>query len=246
MAKAPADGYTLMITVSGTMTTNVHFYQTLQFDPEKSFSPIVMPARMNMILVVHPKWKISDVRDLISLLKREPGKLNFASGGLGTVTHLAAEIFSLRTDTRGTHIPYKGLSQIAADLLAGQIDYMFDSATAIPHIKAGKLHALAVVGPNRVPALPEVGTFKDLGIEGMEIANGWYGIYAPAGTPSAIVQRLNSALVEILKMDSTAKKIQSIGLEPTFSSPQELAAIQRATTQKMGEVIRAAKIGVAR
>lgn len=242
VAKAPADGHTLLIMASSTVTVNPHIYKSLPFDPEKSFAPIISPAGMNLILVVHPKLGVSTLREFIDLVRAKPGKLNYASGGIGNFQHLAGEVFGTETGTRSNHVPYKGAAPALNDLLSGQTDYLFDSATSIPHVKAGKLRALAVLGPNRVAALPDVATFRDLGLEGMEAVRGYYAIVAPAGTGDDIVQRLNAEIVKILHQPSSKERIADIGLDPITSTPHELAKMLREDRVRYGKVVRQAKI----
>jgi tripartite-type tricarboxylate transporter receptor subunit TctC len=238
VANAPADGHVLLIASSSTLTTNPHFYKSLPFDPIRSFAPIIIPARVNMVLVVHPKLNVSTAQEFIQLLRAKPRQLNFGSGGNGTQSHLAAEIFGVRTATQATHIPYRGIAPARVDLLAGQTDFMFDSATSVPHIRAGKLRALAVVGPNRVPALTDVPTFAELGIRDMEIANGWYAVATTAGTPRETVQRLNTETVKILKLPSTKEAITAMGLDPATSTPDEMADALKNDLERLESVVK--------
>jgi tripartite-type tricarboxylate transporter receptor subunit TctC len=238
VANAPADGHALLIASSSTLTTNPHIYKSLPFDPIKSFAPIIIPARVNMVLVVHPKLNISTAQEFIQLLKAKPRQLNFGSGGNGTQSHLAAEIFGIRTGTHATHIPYRGIAPAMVDLLAGQTDFMFDSATSVAHVRAGKLRALAVVGPHRVPALPDVPSFAELGIRDMEIANGWYAVATTAGTPRQTVQRLNTETVKILKLPSTKEAITAMGLDPAFSTPDEMADALKNDLERLESIVK--------
>ncbi len=242
VSKAAPDGYTIMISSSSTLTTNPHIYKSLPFDADKSFTPIIQPTRMNMILAVHPKLNVTSVEQFVAALKSQPGKLNFASGGVGTLQHVAAELFAMQTGTKASHVPYKGVAPAMTDLVAGQTDYMFDSATSVPHVKAGKLRALAVVGPDRLPALPEVATFKELGVAGMEAAAGYYAIVAPAGTPREIVDRLNAEMTKILKQPAVVERISAIGLEPHTSTPEQLGAALRNDRARLAQVIKAAGV----
>ena len=242
VAKAPADGHTMIILSSSTFTLNPHVFATLPFDPVKDFAPVVMPARLNLLLVVHPKLNVTTVAQFIDLLKSQPGKLNYGSSGAGTTPHLGGEIFALRTGTSANHIPYKGIAPALNDLLSGQTDFMFDSASSVPHVRAGKLRALAVVGPSRLAALPDVATFRELGINDMEVAGGWYGIFMPAATPRDVVTRLNAEAVKILRMPATIERLSAIGLVPASSTPAELGAALRDDLQRLGPIVKAAKI----
>lgn len=242
VSKAAPDGHTIMISSSSTLTTNPHIYRSLPFDAEKGFAPIIQPTRMNMILAVHPKLNVASVAQFVAALKAQPGKLNFASGGIGTLQHVAAELFAMQTGTKANHVPYKGIAPAMTDLVAGQTDYMFDSATSVPHVKAGKLRALAVVGPERLPALPDVATFKELGIGGMEAAAGYYAIVAPAGTPREIIDRLNAAMTRILREPAVMERISAIGLEPHTSTPEQLGQALRNDRERLAQVIKAAGV----
>ena len=242
VAKAEPDGHTLLISASSTLAINPHIYRTLPFDPEASFAPIIMPAAQNLILVVHPKLQVSSVAQLIALLKAQPGKLNYGSGGTGNLQHLAGEIFGFQTGTLANHIPYKGAAPALTDLLSGQLDYLFDSSTSIPHVKAGKLRPLAVIGPGKVAELPEVATFRELGMGGMEAARGYYVIMAPAGTPARIVQQLNSQIAAALKKPANAEKISAQGLDPVTSTPQELGAALREDRVRFADIVKKAAI----
>ncbi|HVL55327.1 MAG TPA: tripartite tricarboxylate transporter substrate binding protein [Burkholderiaceae bacterium] len=238
VARSAPDGYTLMITSSSTLTINPHVYRSLPFNPEKSFVPIVIPARLNMVLVVHPKHDVTSVHDLAGRMKADKGKFNFASSGVGTLPHLASELLTMRVGAQANHVPYKGLGPAMNDLLAGQVDFMFDSASSVPHIKAGKLRALAVVGPNRLAAIPDVPTFREIGIDGMETAAGWYGIFAPNGTPRPIVDRLSAEIRKILDMPATKERFIAIGLEPATSTPEELGAALSNDLKQLGQLVR--------
>jgi tripartite-type tricarboxylate transporter receptor subunit TctC len=240
VAKSRADGHTLLMTASSTLTMNAFIYPSLPFDPETSFVPITIPARNNNILVVHPKLNVSTLNELVALLKAQPGKLNYASGGNGSFSHLAPVLFNTHTGTSATHVPYSGIAPAMTALLSGQVDYMFDSATSIPHIRAGKLKALAVTGPRRLAALPEIATLRELGLPAMEVARSYYGILAPAGTPAEVVQRLNREIVRIMGQASTADKLTTMGLESATSTPEELAANLREDLKRFGPIARQA------
>jgi tripartite-type tricarboxylate transporter receptor subunit TctC len=244
VAKADPDGHTLLITASSTLTINPHIYRSLGFDPEASFAPIVSPASQNLMLVVHPKHGVSSVPQLIALLKAKPGRLNYGSGGTGNLQHLAGEVFGMETGTGANHIPYKGAAPALNDLLAGETDFMFDSATSVPHVKAGKLRALGVIGPGRMAALPEVATFRELGIPGMEAVRGYYAIVAPAGTPQATVQRLNTEIVRILRAPASMERIAAIGLDPNTTTPEELAAALREDRARFSRVVKQANVSI--
>ncbi len=238
VARAAPDGYTLLATGGSTLNLNPHLYKQLPFDPLKSFVPITMTARTNLILVVHPKLKADTVEAFIALAKAQPGKLNYGSAGNGSLLHIAGELFNEGAGIDTNHVPYKGLAPAVNDLLAGQIDFMFDSATTVPHVKSGKLKALAVVGPNRLAALPELKVLSAHGIKGMEVASGWHGLFAPAGTPPAIVARLNAEALKVLAMPKIKERISALGAEPASSSSDELAKLLARDIERLGPIVR--------
>ena len=242
VANAAPDGYTLLMFSSSTFTLNPFVYKSLAFDPEKDFVPVAMPARLNMILVAHPKHNVTSFQELLALLKAQPGRLNYGSSGNGTLPHLAGVLLGMQTGTTANHVPYKGIAPATNDLLAGHIDFMFDSATTIPHIRAGKVRALAVIGPRRLSSLPEVASFRELGVPEMETASGWYGIFAPAGTPPAIVARLNQEIVRIMRQPSIVEKVAAMGLETASATPQEVAVALRNDLRRFAPVVKQANV----
>jgi tripartite-type tricarboxylate transporter receptor subunit TctC len=223
VARAAPDGYTLLATGGSTLNLNPFLYRELPFDPVKSFAPVAMTARTNFILVVHPKLGVDTLDGFIALAKAKPKTLNYGSAGAGSLIQIASELFNSVVGIATNHVPYKGLAPAVNDLLAGQIDYMFDSATTMSHIQAGRLKALAVIGPNRLPALPEIKTLAETGVHGVEAASGWHALFAPAGTPPEIVNKLNAALLPILTSDAMKQRVIALGAEPASSTPDELA-----------------------
>jgi tripartite-type tricarboxylate transporter receptor subunit TctC len=223
VARAKPDGYTLFATGGSTLNLNPFLYHELPFDPVKSFAPIALTARTNFILVVHPKLSVDTLDAFIALAKSKPKTLNYGSAGAGSLIQIASELFNSVVGIETNHVPYKGLAPAVNDLLAGQIDYMFDSATTMSHIQAGRLKALAVIGPNRLPALPEIKTLAELGVHGVEVASGWHGLFAPGGTPAAIVNKLNATLQPILTSAAMKQRVIALGAEPASSTPDELA-----------------------
>jgi tripartite-type tricarboxylate transporter receptor subunit TctC len=243
VASAPADGHTLLIGNSATLTTNPHIYKSVPFDSERSFAAIIIPARVNQILVINPKVPATTLQEFIALMKAQPGKYNYGSSGIGASSHLAAEILGIQTGTRATHVPYRGIAPAITDLLAGQVDFVFDSATTVQHVQSGSLRALAVVGPAKVTALPDVKTFKELGVDGMEVANSWYAVAAPAGTPPEIIRTLNAALTTILEMPATKDAIRTMGLEPATSTPAEMTEAWRSELKRLATITKQIDIG---
>lgn len=237
-ARAQADGHTLLVTGGSTLNLNPHLYRKLPFDPEKDLAPITLTARTNLILVVHPKHNVDSVEGLIALARAQPGKLNYGSAGNGSLMHIATELFNSAAGVDTRHIPYKGLAPAVTDILAGNIDFMFDSATTVGHIKAGKLKALAVVGPNPLPALPQLKVLASHGIRDVEVASGWHGLFAPAATPAEIVARLNAEAVKALNLPAIRERVVAIGAEPAASSPGELAAILARDLKRLGPIVK--------
>jgi tripartite-type tricarboxylate transporter receptor subunit TctC len=222
VAHAAPDGYTLLATGGSTLNLNPFLYKSLPFDPVKSFTPVALTARTNFILVVHPKLGVDTVEAFIALAKAKPRTLNYGSAGSGSLIQIASELFNTTVGIETNHVPYKGLAPAVNDLLAGQIDYMFDSAMTMAHIQAGRLKALAVIGPNRLPALPEIKTLAEHGIMGVEAASGWHGLFAPAGTPDSIVNKLNAMLQPILTSAAMRERVVALGAEPASSTPEQL------------------------
>jgi len=240
VAKSDPDGYTLLMTSSSTIVLNPFVYKSLTFDPVKSFAPVAMPAKINLILVVQPKLEISTLDQFVSLLKAKPNALNYATSGNGTNPHLAAALFLRETGTSAVHVPYKGIAPAKTAFLAGEVQFMFDSATMISNIRAGEVTALAVIGPERLPALPQVPTFRELGLPKMEIARGWYGVFAPAGTPAPIVERLNREIAKAMVQPSIRTKIEAMGLQPAQETPQGLATVVKEDLDSFGPIVKQA------
>src|SRR5882762_5836206 len=213
VARAAPDGYTLLATGGSTLNLNPFLYRELPFDPQKSFAPVTLTARTNFILVVNPKLGVDSVEAFVALAKAHPKTLNYGSAGSGSLIHIATELFNTTTGIETNHVPYKGLAPAVNDLLAGQIDFMFDSATTMSHIQAGRLKALAVIGPNRLPALPQIETLAEHGIVGVDVASGWHALFAPAATPAEIIGRLSAELQPILASAAIRDRIVALGAE---------------------------------
>jgi tripartite-type tricarboxylate transporter receptor subunit TctC len=238
VARAAPDGYTLLATGGSTLNLNPFLYRDLPFDPLKSFVPITLTARTNFILVVHPKLGVDSVEAFVALAKAHPRTLNYGSAGSGSLIHIATELFNTTAGIETNHVPYKGLAPAVNDLLAGQIDFMFDSATTMSHIQAGRLKALAVIGPNRLPALPDLKTLAEHGIAGVEVASGWHGLFAPAGTPADIIDRLAAALQPILASAALKERIVSLGAEPAASTSEQLAKILANDLERLQPIVK--------
>jgi tripartite-type tricarboxylate transporter receptor subunit TctC len=241
-AKSAPDGYTLFLGGVGSHAINPNLHEKLPYDPIKDFAPVALLAQAPLVLVVHPSVPANSVAELTAYARAHPGKLNFASNGNGSSSQLAAVMFDSMAGVEMVHVPYKGLSPALADLLSGQVQLMFSSVVAIlPHIKAGKLRGLAVTGAKRLASLPELPTIAESGLPGYE-ASSWYGILAPAGTPREIVARLNAELTKALEQPEVRASLLAEGAEPVGGSPEAFAAHIRAEKERLGKLIRDAKI----
>ncbi len=242
VAKAAPDGYTLFLGGVASHGINPNLHAKLGYDPVKDFTPVSLIASAPLILVVHPSVPAKSVQELIQLAKAKPGALSFASNGTGGSSHLAAEMFKMMTSTDMLHVPYKGLSPALTDLLSGQVQLMFSSTVAIlPQVRAGKLRPLAMTGARRSPAMPEVPTIAESGVTGYETAS-WYGVLAPAGTPRAIVDRLNLEIVKITRSPDVRERLAAEGADPVGNSPEEFAAHIKRELARWSKVIRQAHI----
>ncbi|MDR3064076.1 MULTISPECIES: tripartite tricarboxylate transporter substrate binding protein [Comamonas] len=237
VAKSPADGYTLMITSIG-MATNKPLYRKLSYDPIKDFAPVGVLAVVPNILVTNSTQpQIKSVADVVAAAKAAPGKLTYASAGNGTSIHLAGEVFTSLAGVNMLHIPYKGSGPAVSDLLGGQVNYMFDSITsARPHIQSGKLRALAVTTAKRSTSMPDVPTMEEAGIKGYEVSP-WFAAFMPAGTPPAIVKKLNQTFVAAMKQPDVIERFQAIGAEVVGSTPEEAARHLQAESQRWTRLI---------
>lgn len=244
VAKAAPDGYTLLMGTVGTHGINQSLYSKLPYDPIKDFSPVTLVAAVPNVLVLNAafadKNKITDVKSFIAYVKANPGKLNMASSGNGTSIHLAGELFKTQTRTFMVHIPYRGSAPAITDLLGGQADLMFDNLpSAMPYIKAGKLHALGVTSSKPSPAVPAVPPIAQVGGEltGFE-ASSWFGILAPVGTPADIVNKLQQEIAKALASPVVKEKLIGQGADPVGNTPEQFAAHIQAETKKWARVVK--------
>ena len=244
VARAPADGYTLLVSSIGAMAINPRLYEKLPYDSVKDFAPVSLLVTVPIVVVVNPEvLPVRDAQELVRFLKANPGKVNYASAGSGGSTHLVAEYFKYRTGAFMTHIPYRGTGPAIADLVAGHVHIMFDTLlTSTPFVKSGKLRMLAVTTTTRLSEYPDVPTVAEaLQMKDFE-ASSWFAMWAPADTPVDIVRRLSSEVAIALKQHDVAQRLIELGAVPVGSSPQELAAFQSAEQDKWGKVIRRANI----
>jgi tripartite-type tricarboxylate transporter receptor subunit TctC len=239
-ARAAPDGYTLFVaTVAHTMATSL--YRQLSYDFERDFVPITVLASVPNILVVNPSVPAKSVQELIEYAKANPGKLAYGSAGNGSTEHLSAELFKSMTGVDMVHVPYKGGAPMMADLIGGQIQLAVEtSGSAAPHIKAGKVRALAVTTATRSPAFPELPTFTEAGLKGYEVTT-WYAILAPRGTPSEITTKLYVAIAKILKAADMKQRLEQFGAEPGGIAPEQFAAFIKSETAKWAKVVRESK-----
>jgi tripartite-type tricarboxylate transporter receptor subunit TctC len=240
-ARAPADGHTILMAAS-TLAINPIMYKKVSYDPLRDFAPITQAASLPNVLVVHPSLPVKSVAELIALARREPGKINYASAGIGTSPQMSMELLKRMAKIDLVHIPYKGSAPGVVDLLAGQVAVMTPNVlTALPHIKSGRLRALAVTSAKRSEALPEVPTIAESGLPGYDSVQ-WYGVLAPAGTPREIVARLHAEIARALRAPDVRERLAADGAEPVGSSPEEFAAFIKSEIDKWARVASAAGI----
>ncbi len=239
VAKAPPDGYTILMGAVSTHAINVTLYNKLPYDPIKDFAPVTLITSVPNVLVVHPSVPAKNVKELIALAKSRPGQLNFASGSTGSAGHLAGELFNVMAGVDMTHIPYKGAAPAVIDLIAGHVSLMFDNlASALPNIKAGRVRALAVTTLKRSPLLPQLPTISESGLRGFDVST-WFGIFAPGATPPDIVARLNREVVRILHTPEMRERLATQGAEPVGNQPEEFAAFIKTEIPKYAKVVKA-------
>jgi len=240
-AKAPPDGYTLLMAANG-FTINASLYKTLPYNPTRDFSPITLFALIPNILVVHPSLPVKSVRDMITLARGKPDQLTHGSSGTGSPGHLAGEVFKLMANVRFIHVAYKGSSQALIDLLGGHLQLAFPTIPAVmPYLKSGKLRALGVTSIKRSASLPEIATVAEAGVPGYEVV-GWYGILAPAGVPRDIIVRLNGEITKALRLADMQERLLRDGADPVGNTPDEFRAYVESDVVKWSKVIQAAGV----
>jgi tripartite-type tricarboxylate transporter receptor subunit TctC len=241
VARAAPDGYTLLLGTPG-LAINPPLYKNLSFDPLKDFAPIALVGLVQNVLIVNPKVPAHSVAELVALMKAKPGKMNIASSGYGTSLHLAGELFKLSTGTEAQHIAYKGSNQAITDVMSGQVEMMFNVLpSTLPFIQDGRVRALAVTGSTRAPSLPDVPTMIEAGVPNYT-ATTWNGILAPAGTPKAIIDRLNDVFVRAVQSPEVKAEFAKIGQDALTSTPEEFSKLLRDETAKWTTVIQTAHI----
>jgi len=242
VAKAPADGYTLLMGTTGVLSINSHLYKNMSYDPQKDFTPVSYTSLITNILVVPAELPVRSVAELVALAKSKPGALSFASSGAGSSTHLSGELFKAMAGVYILHIPYRGSAQALTDVVSGQVNMLFDNApSSIGFVQQGKLRALAVTSSKRLPNLPDVPTMDEAGIKGYESLS-WSGIMAPAATPRPIITKLNQAIDRILKSDDIRRRLAGLGVEPVGGPPEVFARHISGESEKWGKLIKRANI----
>jgi tripartite-type tricarboxylate transporter receptor subunit TctC len=241
VAKAPPDGYTWLMS-TGAYTTLVGLYPKLPFDFVRDFAPVTLMATIPFVLVVHPSVPAKTLQDLINLARAQPGKLNYASGGTGTTSHLAAEMFNSMAKVKIVHVPYKGIAPAVTDLLGGQVQMMFSIMQgAMPQVKSGKLRALGVSSAKRSSSAPDVPTISEAGVPGFEFIS-WNAVHVPAGTPRGVIDTINREVGKVLAMADVRERMFGLGLEAASSTPGQLGELVRSDIAKWSKVIK--EVGV--
>lgn len=236
-AKARADGYTLMITADSSMVINPSLYKSTGFDPQKDFEPVGPVATAGYVLVANPNFPARNVAELVALAKAQPGKINIGSAGNGTLNHLIGEMLGKATGIDLVHVPYKGAAAAVTDLVAGQVQVSVQSLpSSISFIRNGKLKVLGVVNTRRVPALPDSPTIGET-VKGFG-ATPWYGMFAPAGTPKAIVAQLNAAIAKALESKDVQERLAGVGCEPFKSTPEQFATLVRDDLPRWARIVK--------
>ena len=237
-ARAAPDGYTIFMSTSGINAINPALYSKMAFDPNKDLVPIAPLVSLSNVLVLHPSVKANSVAEVIAMAKAQPGKINYASSGSGTSIHMSAEMFQYLTKVSMTHIPYKGSGPAVTDLLGGQVMMMFDNIpSALPHIKAGKLRALATTGAKRDPALPELPTIAESGVPGYE-SGVWFGLMAPVGMPRDVIARLNDAANKGLKAPDFVKRMTELGYVMMGGTPELMTDLLKVEVARWTPIVK--------
>lgn len=241
-AKSPPDGYTVLVGASAWITVSPHTYKKLSYDPLGDLAPVSLFAISQVLLVVNPSLPASNVRELIALMKAQPGQLNMASAGIGSTSHLAGVLLTSVTDTRALHVPYKGAGGSIGAVVANEAHWTFTPMQGpLGFVRAGKLRALAVGGSSRSSALPDVPTVAESGYPDYELTS-WYGWLVPRGTPAAVIDRLHAATVAVMSMPEVREQVMNQGAEPKTTAPAEFSGFIRAEYERIGRVVKAAGV----
>ena len=238
MKRAPADGYTFLVTSLGPLVIVPHLVKSLQFDALKDFDHITVAVQSPNVLVVPMNSPHKSLADVVAYQKANPGKMTFASAGNGSSDHLTVELFWQQTGTKGIHVPYKGGAPAHTDLMGGQVDASFQNVNSVlQYIKGGKMRPLAVTSTKRSHVLPDVPTMAEAGVKGVEMS-AWYGVYAPANTPKAVIDKLNAEISKVISMPETQTRLSAIGADLTPMTLAQFQAFHNAENQRYGDLIR--------
>ena len=242
VARSVPDGQTLLLGSTGNLTINPALYKRIGFDAQKDFAPVSLLAVSPNVLVAHPSLPVASVAELIALAKAKPGQLKFASGGNGSTGHLAGELFQQAGAVSMLHVPYRGGPQAVTDLIGGQVDLLFFTVPSVlPHVKSGRLKALAITSPGRSAVLPDLPTIAEAGIKGFD-ASPWFGLLAPSGTPQPVLDRLAREMTAAWRDEEVKAKLAQQGADPVTNTPAEFAALIKADLQRWAEVVRRAGV----
>jgi tripartite-type tricarboxylate transporter receptor subunit TctC len=237
-AKSPPDGHTLLLGSNGPLAINPGLYPKMPYDAAKDFAPVSLVTVMPFLLVTHPSLPVKSVKDLIAIARARPNQLNYGSPGSGSTTHLANELLKSMTGVQITHVPYKGVAPAATDLISGQVQMMSgDLSTLLPHVRSGRMRALAVTAAKRSGLVPEIPTVAESGVPGYE-ASGWFGVLVPAATPQPVIERLNTTIVKGLAASDARERLRAFGGEVVPGTPDEYGALIRRDAAKWGKLIK--------
>ncbi|WP_424139552.1 Bug family tripartite tricarboxylate transporter substrate binding protein [Roseomonas chloroacetimidivorans] len=244
VARAPADGYSLLLGAGGAITINPSLYPNLPYDPLNDFAPIGTAATSPLVLVVNPSLPVHSATELVRYIQSKPEGVTFGSAGIGTPLHLAGELFKRTAGVAMTHVPYRGTSPALTDLVGGKIDLMFDTlGTSLPHIRAGRLRALAVTSPERSQLAPEIPTLREQGVRDADVTV-WYGLFAPKQIPGEILNRLSATLSKMVGSADLRDKFAALALEPMVSSPEQFSALIRTELSRWSRIVQEAGVRV--
>lgn len=236
VAKSPPDGYTYLVGTSSTMAIIPHLYSKPPYDPIRGFTPVILLGTADIDIVINPKLPVRSVKELVAYAKANPGKLTYASGGNGSISHLLGEYFQSMAGVKMLHVPYKGDAQMTTDLIGGQVDMAFGTAVVfLPHVKSGKVVAIAVTNPKRSTTQKDLPTVSEAGVPGYEAVQ-WFGIAAPAGTPHEIVQRMNDEIHAILEQPDVRARFTDLGFDVVGDKPEDFAAFVRSENEKWQKI----------
>ena len=239
VARSPPDGYTILFNTIGPIAVNISLFSKLPFDPVKDFTPITLVALTPNIVCLHPSLPATNVKELIALAKRNPGKMHYGSGGPGTTQHLSGELFNVLAGVKIVHVPYKSSAQMTIDTIGGQIDLVFHNAPVVQtHVQSGKLRGIAVTSAKRLAGVPNLPTMIEAGLPGFEVT-AWFGLLAPAGTPPALITKIHADTVRVLNMADVKERFLTQAAEPGGNKPEEFAAFIQSETVKWAKVIKA-------